>query len=69
MAADYVEARERMVREQLVSRGINDPRVLRAVAKVPRHLFLASELWDDAYEAAHWRESDNIATLYGSVYG
>jgi len=50
MIIDYVQARERMVQEQLVSRGINDPRVLRAMAKVPRHLFLESELWDDAYE-------------------
>ena len=39
-----------MVREQLVSRGINDPRVLRAMAKIPRHLFLENELWDRAYE-------------------
>ena len=50
MIVDYVQARERMVQEQLVSRGINDPRVLRAMAKVPRHLFLENELWDRAYE-------------------
>jgi protein-L-isoaspartate(D-aspartate) O-methyltransferase len=46
----YVQARERMVQEQLVTRGIDNPRVLRAMAKVPRHLFLESELWDRAYE-------------------
>jgi protein-L-isoaspartate(D-aspartate) O-methyltransferase len=39
-----------MVEEQLVSRGINDPYVLRAMAKVPRHLFLESELRDQAYD-------------------
>ena len=50
MIINYVEARERMVEEQLISRGVNDPRVLRAMAKVPRHLFLESELWDHAYE-------------------
>jgi protein-L-isoaspartate(D-aspartate) O-methyltransferase len=50
MIIDYVQLRERMVKEQLVSRGINDPRVLRAMAKVPRHLFLESELGDHAYE-------------------
>jgi protein-L-isoaspartate(D-aspartate) O-methyltransferase len=50
MMIDYVQARERMIQQQLVSRGINDPRVLRAMAKVPRHLFLESELWDQAYE-------------------
>ena len=50
MIVDYVQLREQMVKEQLVSRGINDPRVLRAMAKVPRHLFLERDLWDDAYE-------------------
>jgi protein-L-isoaspartate(D-aspartate) O-methyltransferase len=50
MTNDYVQARERMVEKQLVSSGISDPRVLRAMAKVPRHLFLESELWEHAYE-------------------
>jgi protein-L-isoaspartate(D-aspartate) O-methyltransferase len=50
MTADYVRARERMVQEQLVKRGIKDPRVLRAMAKVPRHLFIEGELWDRAYD-------------------
>jgi protein-L-isoaspartate(D-aspartate) O-methyltransferase len=50
MATDYAPTRKRMVEEQLVSRGINDPRVLRAMANVPRHLFLESEFWDRAYE-------------------
>jgi protein-L-isoaspartate(D-aspartate) O-methyltransferase len=50
MRNNYVKARERMVEQQLVSRGIHDPRVLRAMAKVPRHLFLENELWDQAYE-------------------
>src|SRR5918992_698309 len=50
MTKDYVQAREIMVEEQLVRRGINDSRVLRAMAKVPRHLFLENELWKHAYE-------------------
>jgi protein-L-isoaspartate(D-aspartate) O-methyltransferase len=50
MIVDYAQARERMVQEQLVSRGIKDPRVLSAMAKVPRHLFLEGELWDHAYD-------------------
>jgi protein-L-isoaspartate(D-aspartate) O-methyltransferase len=50
MIIAYRRARERMIQEQLLSRGINDPRVLRAMAKVPRHLFLESELWDQAYK-------------------
>jgi protein-L-isoaspartate(D-aspartate) O-methyltransferase len=47
---DYAQARERMVQEQLVSRGIKDTRVLGVMARVPRHLFLESELRDQAYE-------------------
>ena len=47
---DYAQARQRMVQEQLVSRGINDARVLEVMARVPRHLFLESELRNQAYE-------------------
>src|SRR5437870_11902207 len=50
MNVDYVQARERIVQGQRVSRGINDPQVLRAMAKIPRHLFLEKELWNCAYE-------------------
>jgi protein-L-isoaspartate(D-aspartate) O-methyltransferase len=47
---DFLQARERMVEEQLLSRGIKDTQVLRAMAEVPRHLFVESELWERAYE-------------------
>jgi protein-L-isoaspartate(D-aspartate) O-methyltransferase len=36
-------ARERMVREQIASRGLTDPELLRAFGAVPRHLFVESE--------------------------
>jgi protein-L-isoaspartate(D-aspartate) O-methyltransferase len=39
-----------MVQEQLVARGIKDPRVLRAMGKVPRHLFVEAALADRAYD-------------------
>lgn len=42
--------RLRMVREQLASRGIRDPRVLDAFRKVPRHLFVPEEVRDRAHE-------------------
>ncbi len=42
--------RQHMVDEQLVARGIGDPRVLAAMAEVPRHLFVESALADRAYE-------------------
>lgn len=46
----YGEARKKMVQEQLVSQGIKDPRVLAAMAKVPRHLFVVEELQGQAYD-------------------
>jgi protein-L-isoaspartate(D-aspartate) O-methyltransferase len=39
-----------MVEKQLRPRGIDDPRVLRAMAKVPREKFVAKELAASAYE-------------------
>jgi protein-L-isoaspartate(D-aspartate) O-methyltransferase len=38
-----------MVQEQLVARGIKDKRVLDAMMKVPRHLFVEEGLWHQAY--------------------
>ena len=42
-------ARRRMVEEQLIPRGIRDERVLAAMLKVPRHLFVEEALQDQAY--------------------
>lgn len=42
-------ARERMVREQVVSRGITDRRVLDALRHVPRHRFLDRRAGAEAY--------------------
>lgn len=39
-----------MVEVQLRARGIYDERVLAAMARVPRHEFVAEEYWDQAYE-------------------
>jgi protein-L-isoaspartate(D-aspartate) O-methyltransferase len=41
--------RERMVQEQLVRRGITDRRVLEAMSRTPRHLFVEEALRDRAY--------------------
>ncbi len=46
----FEEKRRQMVQTQLMSRGIVDEKVLRAMAKVPRHEFLPAELWDRAYD-------------------
>jgi protein-L-isoaspartate(D-aspartate) O-methyltransferase len=45
----FAEARRMMVAEQLVRRGIRDPRVLAAMGSVPRHLFVDPALGDEAY--------------------
>ena len=42
-------ARQRMVQIQLRERGICDPAVLEAFSRVPRHLFVPTEEWHQAY--------------------
>ncbi len=40
---DYREARRRMVEKEIIGRGIDDQRVIEAMLKVPRHLFIPEE--------------------------
>jgi len=47
---NFEELRELMVRTQLVPRGIKDERVLAAMRKVPRHLFVDVSKHYQAYE-------------------
>ena len=49
MSDGYEKARRRMLEEQLIPRGINDPRVLEAMGRVPRHLFVEDALRSQAY--------------------
>ena len=46
---DYSIARRRMVEEQIVGRGIKDPRVISAMGQVPRHRFVPEALASQAY--------------------
>jgi len=46
---DYEVARARMVKEQLIKRGIHDERVLKAIGSVPRHKFIDQAFWPRAY--------------------
>ena len=48
-ADKYVVERERMVEDQLVSRGIKDPRVLKVFRETPRHAFVSVDLQPQAY--------------------
>ncbi len=45
----YEASRAKMVREQLIPRGINDQRVLDVMGQVPRHRFVQDALWNQAH--------------------
>ena len=45
----FAALRSEMVQRQLRDRGIRDERLLAAMERVPRHLFVAEERWDEAY--------------------
>ncbi|MCL5024275.1 MAG: protein-L-isoaspartate(D-aspartate) O-methyltransferase [Nitrospirae bacterium] len=64
--AAFQRLREWMVADQLVPRGVKDPRVLRAMEKVPRHLFVDESLQDKAYDdmALPVGESQTISQPY-----
>lgn len=48
--AKFQSQRQQMVEEQLEARGIREPRVLKAMLTVPRHLFVEPNLAPLAYE-------------------
>lgn len=47
---NFKELRELMVKTQLIPRGIRDERVLSAMKKVPRHLFVDEHIQHKAYD-------------------
>jgi protein-L-isoaspartate(D-aspartate) O-methyltransferase len=47
---DYAWARERMVQEQIIGRGIDNPRIISAMRRIPRHLFVDAGLVNRAYD-------------------
>ena len=46
---DFTVARRRMVQQQIVARGIDEPRLLEAMNTIPRHLFVDAGLQGHAY--------------------
>jgi protein-L-isoaspartate(D-aspartate) O-methyltransferase len=46
----YIDGQDQMVQEQIISRGIQDSRVIKAISEVPRELFVPNELKSSAYE-------------------
>ena len=63
---NYAELRELMVKTQLVPRGIRDKRVLEAMERVPRHLFVDISTITNAYSdmALPIREGQTISQPY-----
>ncbi|RLA91967.1 MAG: protein-L-isoaspartate O-methyltransferase [Deltaproteobacteria bacterium] len=45
----FAKERERMVKEDLMGRNITDKKVLQAMGKVKRHLFVDKKFWKHAY--------------------
>jgi len=46
---DFPKARLKMVVEQIVHRGIQNPKIISAMKKIPRHLFVEEALQNQAY--------------------
>jgi protein-L-isoaspartate(D-aspartate) O-methyltransferase len=46
---DYSHARRRMVKEQIEARGVRNPKLLTAMGKIPRHMFVDPALAGQAY--------------------
>jgi protein-L-isoaspartate(D-aspartate) O-methyltransferase len=46
---DFPKARLKMVEEQIISRGVNDAKLIAAMKKIPRHLFVEEALQNQAY--------------------
>ena len=49
---NYSIARRRMVEEQVIARGVRDPRVISAMLQVPRHKFVEEAMESQAYQDA-----------------
>lgn len=47
--SEWKHERERMVKEQIVARGVENTRVIQAMKKVPRHLFIENTYYHQAY--------------------
>ena len=47
--SEWKHERERMVEKQIVKRGVKDTRVIQAMKKVPRHLFIDKTYYHQAY--------------------
>jgi protein-L-isoaspartate(D-aspartate) O-methyltransferase len=49
ISIDFARVRERMIQAQVIARGIRDPKIIAAMRRVPRHLFVPEALRGQAY--------------------
>ncbi len=70
MEDPWVEHRIRMVETQIIARGIKNERIVTAMKKVPRHLFVPSDMIDYAYndEPVPIGEGQTISQPYIVAY-
>ena len=46
----YLQARKKMIQEQIINRGVKDPKVLKAIEAIPRHRFVNEILEGSAHD-------------------
>lgn len=65
-ASGFERERAEMVQRQLHAQGVRDPRVLEAMERIPRHAFMPTERWDEAYapRAVEIGEGQTISQPY-----
>ncbi len=50
MSKDYSQQREKMIKRQIINRGIRDEKIINAFRQVPRHEFVPEERRSQAYQ-------------------
>lgn len=50
IAHDFAWARDRMIQEQILARGVTEARVIAAIRKIPRHVFVDPGIVNRAYD-------------------
>ncbi|MGQ9470263.1 MAG: protein-L-isoaspartate(D-aspartate) O-methyltransferase [Candidatus Aminicenantales bacterium] len=70
MEEDWDARRERMVTDQIINRGVKDEKVIRAMRRIPRHLFVPREMVEYAYndEPVAIGEGQTISQPYIVAY-
>ncbi len=46
---EYAQKRQEMVDNQIIARGVTDPKTIEAMLRVPRHFFVPEDLQNEAY--------------------